>query len=60
MLVAVLPDGGLFFRIAGDSWHFAEAGETYLLKFVFGNDSTYEEELEGVAMESRSPYRRPA
>jgi hypothetical protein len=52
MLVAVLPDGGLFFRIAGDSWHFAEAGETYLLKFVFGNDSTYEEELEGVAMES--------
>lgn len=52
MLIAVLPDGGLFFRIAGDSWHFAEAGEAYLLTFVFGNDSTYEEELVGVAMES--------
>lgn len=52
MLIAVRSDGGLTFAIARDSWHFAEAGETYRLKFVFGNDTTYEEELEAVAMES--------
>lgn len=52
MLIAVRSDGGLFFRIAGDSWHFAEAEETYRLKFVFGNDTTYEEELVAVAMDS--------
>jgi hypothetical protein len=52
MLFAVQPDGGLTFAIARDGWRFAEAGKTYRLKFVFGNDTTYEEELEGVAMES--------
>lgn len=52
MLIAVRSDGGFTFAIARDSWHFAEAGETYRLKFVFGSDTTYEEELEGVAMES--------
>ena len=52
MLVAVRSDGGFTFAIARDSWHFAEAGETYRLKFVFGNGTTYEEELEGVAMDS--------
>jgi hypothetical protein len=52
MLVAVRSDGGLDLAIASDSWHFAEAGETYRLKFVFGNNTTYEEELEAVALDS--------
>ena len=52
MLISVRSDGGLGFAIASDSWHFAEAGETYRLKFVFGNSTTYKEELEAVAMDS--------
>ncbi len=52
ILIAIRSDGGLTFAIARDSWHFVEAGETYRLKFVFGSNTTYEEELEAVAMES--------
>jgi hypothetical protein len=52
MLISVRPDGGLDFVIGHDSWQFAETGETYRLKFVFGNDKTYEEELEAVALSS--------
>jgi hypothetical protein len=52
MRIAVRSDGGLDFVIARDSWQFAEAGKTYRLKFVFGNDKTYEEELEAVALSS--------
>ena len=51
MLISVRSDGGLDFAIARDTWHFA-AGETYRLKFVFGNDTTYEEVLTAVAMDS--------
>ena len=52
MLIAVRGDGGFTFAIARDSWHFARPGETHRLKFVFGNDTTYEAELEAVAMNS--------
>jgi hypothetical protein len=52
MLIAVRSDGGLTFAIARDSWHFAKPGETHRLKFVFGNDTTYEEELEAIAVDS--------
>lgn len=48
-LMSVRPDGGLDFVIGRDSWQFAEPGKTFLLKFVFGNGATYEEELEAVA-----------
>ena len=49
MRIAVRPDGGLHFAIARSSWQFAEVGKTYRIKFVFGNDKTYEEEFEAVA-----------
>jgi hypothetical protein len=52
MLISVRPDGDLDFVIGHDSWQFAQAGQTYRLKFVFANETTYEEELEGVALES--------
>jgi hypothetical protein len=52
MLVSLRPDGDLDFVIDHESWRFAEEGKTYRLKFVFGNGTTYEEELEGVALES--------
>jgi len=51
MLISVRSDGGLDFAIARDTWHFA-AGETYRLKFVFGNDTTYEEEMEAVTIDA--------
>jgi hypothetical protein len=52
MLISVRSDGSLDFVIGHDSWQFAEAGQTYRLKFIFGNDTTYEHELEGVALDS--------
>ncbi len=52
MRIAVRSDGGLHFAIARGSWQFAEVGKTYLMKFVFGNGRTYEEELEAVAVGS--------
>jgi hypothetical protein len=52
ILASVRSDGGLQLAIASGRWHFAEPGETYRLKFVFGNGTTYEEELEAVAMDS--------
>ena len=52
MLISIRPDGDLDFVIGHESWQFAEAGKAYRLKFVFGNETTYEEELEGVALES--------
>jgi hypothetical protein len=52
MLISNRPDGDLDFVIGHDSWQFAKVGETYRLKFVFGNKTTYEEDLEGVALES--------
>ena len=52
MLIFVGSDGGLDFVIARDSWHFAEPGKGYRLKFVFGNDTTYEEVLKAVAIDS--------
>jgi hypothetical protein len=52
MRIAVRPDGGLHFLMARSSWQFAEVGKTYRMKFVFGNDRTYEEELEAVAVGS--------
>jgi hypothetical protein len=48
MFISVGSDGRHDFAIARDSWRFAEAGETYRLKFVFGNGTTHEEELEAV------------
>ena len=48
MLISVRPDGGLDLAIGSGSWHFAQPGKTYRLTFVFGNDATYEEALEGV------------
>lgn len=51
MLISVRADG-LAFAIGRDGWRFAEAGKAYRLKFVFGNDSAYEEEFEAVAMGS--------
>jgi len=50
MLISMRSDGGLDFAIARDTWHFA-AGETYRLKFVFGNDTTYEEEVEALTID---------
>ena len=52
MLISVGSDGGLDFSIARDSWHFAEPGKGYRLKFVFGNDTTYEEEMEAVTIDA--------
>jgi hypothetical protein len=52
ILIAVRSDGGLAFAIARNVWQFPEAGKTYRLKFVFGNDRTYEEEFEAVAIGS--------
>jgi len=51
MLISVRSDGGLDLAVARDTWHFA-AGETYRLKFVFGNDTTYEEEMEAVTIDA--------
>ena len=59
MLVSVRPDGGLDFVIGHDSWQFAETGKTYRLKFVFGNEKTYEEELEAVALSSAVVLTKP-
>jgi hypothetical protein len=59
MRIAVRPDGLLHVAVAVSGWRFVEEDKTCRMKFVFGNGTTYEEELKAADVGSEIVLVKP-